>query len=385
MEFPKVSLQDWEQLVKKQLKTDDIDSILIKENLENIVVKAYYNNNTPKAEKLPRIEESTHLVAKYNDFLEEDAYAFLIDKDVKVAEKTLFFTNPELANLATVETNQYVSLVDVFSKDANIDEALAQSLLNNNFKRNIGVDVSVYQNAGASLVQQLAIALAKAKDLVEKFGSEILEKLSFRFAIGHQYFLEIAKIRAFKYLFNQLSKEYGLNLFPYIFAETSFRNKANNDEENNLIRSTLELSAAMIGGADAVFANDFKIKNQTKLSEELSFKQMIVLAYESIINVFEDATSGSYMIEDVTRQLSEQAWTLFLDFENKGGFAENIKNGAIQKMIFEQATKEQTWVEEGKIKLIGVNLYPKLELTKQVSDLYNDNEIKAVRWAEMFE
>ncbi len=385
MEFPKVSLQDWEQLVKKQLKTDDIDTILIKENLENIVVKAYYDNSTPKAEKLPRIEESTHLVANYNDFLEEDAYAFLIDKDVKVAEKTLFFSNPELANLTTAETNQFVSLVDVFSKDASIEEALAQSLLNNNFKRNIGVDVSLYQNAGASLVQQLAIALAKTKDLVEKFGSEILEKLSFKFAIGHQYFLEIAKIRAFKYLFNQLSKEYGLNLFPYIFAETSFRNKANNDEENNLIRSTLELSAAMIGGADAVFANDFKIKNQTNLSEELSFKQMIVLAYESIINVFEDATSGSYVIEDVTRQLSEQAWTLFLDFENKGGFAENIKNGTIQKMIFEQATKEQTWVEEGKIKLIGVNLYPKLEVTKQVSDLYNDNEIKAVRWAEMFE
>ncbi len=385
MEFPKVSLQDWEQLVKKQLKTDDIDTVLIKENLENIVVKSYYDNNTPKAEKLPRIEESTHLVAKYNDFLEEDAYAFLIDKDVKVAEKTLFFSNPELANLATAETNQYVSLVDVFSKDASIDEALVQSLLKNNFKRNIGVDVSVYQNAGASIVQQLAIALAKTKDLVEKFGTEILEKLSFKFAIGHQYFLEIAKIRAFKYLFNQLSKEDGLNLFPYIFAETSFRNKANNDEENNLIRSTLELSAAMIGGADAVFANDFKIKNQTKLSEELSFKQMIVLAYESIINVFEDATSGSYVIEDVTRQLSEQAWALFLDFENKGGFAENIKNGAIQKMIFEQATKEQTWVEEGKIKLIGVNLYPKLEVTKQVSDLYNDNEIKAVRWAEMFE
>ncbi|MGL6038804.1 MAG: methylmalonyl-CoA mutase family protein [Soonwooa sp.] len=385
MEFPKVSLQDWEQLVKKQLKTDDIDTALIKENLENIVVKAYYDNSTPKAEKLPRIEESTHLVAKYNDFLEDDAYAFLIDKDVKVAEKTLFFSNPELANLTTAETNQYVSLVDVFSKDARIDEDLAQSLLSNNFKRSVSVDVSLYQNAGASLVQQLAIALAKTKDLVEKYGSEIFEKLSFRFAIGHQYFLQIAKIRAFKYLFNQLSKEYGLNVFPYIFAETSFRNKASNDEENNLIRSTLELSAAMIGGADAIFANDFKIKNQTKLSEELSFKQMIVLAYESIINVFEDATSGSYVIEDVTRQLSEQAWTLFLDFENKGGFAENIKNGAIQEMIFEQATKEQTWVEEGKIKLIGVNLYPKLEVTKQVSDLYNNNEIKAVRWAEMFE
>ncbi|WP_185670501.1 methylmalonyl-CoA mutase family protein [Chryseobacterium sp. POL2] len=386
MEFPKISLQDWEQLVQKQLKTEDIYSILIKENLEDIIVKPYYDNTNPAAPKLPRLEESTHLVAKYNETLEEDAYAFLIDEDVKVAEKILFFTNAVLAkNISQDASNQYISLVDVFNADASINVELAQYLLNQNFKRNIGVDLTIYQNAGASLVQQLAIALAKTKDLVEEFGAEILDKLSFRFAVGYQYFLEIGKIRAFKYLFNQLSKEYGLNLFPYIFAETSFRNKANNDEENNLIRSTLELSAAMIGGADAVFANNFKINNQSKLSEEVSFKQMIVLAYESIINVFEDATSGSYVIEDITRQLSEKTWTLFLNIEQNGGFTKSIASGKIQELIFNQATKEQSWVEEGKIKLIGVNLYPKLDITKSVADLYNKNEIKAVRWAEMFE
>ncbi|MBN9337912.1 MAG: methylmalonyl-CoA mutase, partial [Chryseobacterium sp.] len=142
---------------------------------------------------------------------------------------------------------------------------------------------------------------------------------------------------------------------------------------------------AMIGGADAVFSNDYKIENQTELSREISFKQQIVLAYESIINVFEDASSGSYFVENITQQFAEKSWRLFLEIEEKGGYLALLKSGEIQKMIFEQATKEQSWVEEGKIKLIGVNLYPKLEVKKTVDELYNADEIKKVRLAEMFE
>ena len=124
---------------------------------------------------------------------------------------------------------------------------------------------------------------------------------------------------------------------------------------------------------------------KSELSKEISFKQQIVLAYESIINVFEDATSGSYFVEDVTQQFAEKSWKFFLEIEEKGGYLELLKSGGIQKMIFEHAVKEQCWVEEGKIKLIGVNLYPKLEIKKSIEVLYNSDEIKAVRLAEMFE
>lgn len=386
MEFAKINLQDWEQLVKKQLKTEDIYQTLVKENLEGIVVKPYYDHNDITIQKLPKIEESTHLVAAYETTLEEDAYAFLISDNVKVAEKTLFFKDKNIISKLEFElSNQYISLVDVFDDKGKVDVDLAKKMLSQNNNRSIGVDISLHQNAGASIVQQLAIALAKTKDLVEAFGTEVLHRLTYRMAIGYQYFLEISKIRAFKYLFNQLSKEYGLNLFPYIFAETSLRNKSKNDAENNLIRSTLELSAAMIGGADAVYSNDYKMQNPTKLSQEISFKQMIVLAYESIINVFEDATSGSYMIEDITRQFSDNAWQLFLEIENQGGYTLSMEQGILQNQIFDQAIKEQSWVENGKIKLIGVNLYPKLEITKTLTDLYHHQEIKEIRWAEMFE
>ncbi|SEH53822.1 methylmalonyl-CoA mutase family protein [Epilithonimonas hominis] len=388
MSFIENTLEDWEQLVKKQLKTDNIYEILSKDNLENIHVKPYYQNKQ-ETKILPKVEESTHLVAEYQVGLEEQAFAFLLSENVEgLEEKAIFINNPDLAeHILTDESNRYFSLIDVFSDDkkAEINEQLAGELLSKSFERQICADVSLHQNAGASIIQQLAFALAKCKELVEKFGAEILEKLVFRFAIGSNYFFEIAKIRAFKYLFNQFSKEFNKDLIPYIFAETSFRNKAKNDADNNLIRSTLELASAMIGGADAVFSNDYKFEDSSELSKEISFKQQIVLAYESIINVFEDATSGSYFVEDVTQQFAEKSWKLFLEIEEKGGYLEALKSGEIQKMIFQQAVKEQCWVEEGKIKLIGVNLYPKLEIKKSIEALYNSDEIKAVRLAEMFE
>ncbi len=378
----------WENLVKKQLKTDDIYPILTKENLEGIVVKPFYDSVQKPLVNLPKIEESTHLVAKYHESLEEDVFAFILDQNVEnLEQKTIFVNNAELAgHISPKEEDQYFSLIDVFDeKQAVINDQLVKELLAKQFRRHICVDISLHQNAGASIVQQLGIALAKTKELVEIYGSEILNKLIFRIAVGGNYFFEMAKLRAFKIVFNQLSKEYDLDEIPYIFAETSLRNKAVSDNENNLIRSTLELAAAMIGGADAVFSNNYLVEKSTENSEEISFKQQIVLAYESIINVFEDASNGSYYVEDITQQIAEKSWAFFVEIEENGGYLKLLKQGTIQKNIYDHAVEEQKWVEEGKIKLIGVNLYPKLDLKKSVEELYNEKEIKSVRWAEMFE
>ena len=382
-------IQDWEKLVQKQLKTEDIYEILSKENLEKIVVKPYYDSVYKPLQNLPKVEESTHLVSPYHESSEENVFAFLLENNVEgLSEKVIFVNNKDLSeHILIEEENRYCSLIDVYTEgnDGDIDQQLAKELLEKDFERNIAIDISLHQNSGASISQQLAFALGKTKDLTEIFGSEILNKIIFRFAIGGNYFFEIAKIRAFKLLFNQFSKEFGLDEIPYIFAETSLRNKSISDAENNLIRSTLELSAAMIGGADAVFCNDYKIKSSTTLSEEISFKQQIVLAYESIINVFDDAGNGSYYIENITQQFAEKSWKLFLEIENSGGYSENLKSGKIQRDIYSQAIEEQNWIEEGRLKLIGVNLYPKLEKTKSTEELYDSSVIKAVRLSEMFE
>jgi methylmalonyl-CoA mutase len=378
----------WENLVKKQLKTEDIYPVLTKENLEGILVKPFYDKVQYPLVNLPKVEENTHLVARYHESLEEDVFAFLLDGNVEnLLEKTIFVDNIDLAgHISPKEEDQYFSLIDVFDeKETIINDQLVKELLAKQFKRNICVDISLHQNAGAAIYQQLGIALAKTKELVEVYGEGILNKLIFRIAIGGNYFFEMAKLRAFKLVFNQLSKEYQLDEIPYIFAETSLRNKAVSDHENNLIRSTLELASAMIGGADAVFSNNYLVGKTTEISEEISFKQQIVLAYESIINVFEDASNGSYLVEDLTRQIAEKAWAYFVEIEEGGGYLILMKKKIIQKQIYQHAVEEQKWVEEGKIKLIGVNLYPKLEVKKSIEDLYSEKEIKKVRWAEMFE
>ena len=385
--FSKVTLQDWESLVQKQLKTDDIYAELSKENLEGLKVRPYYDSVLKPLKNLPKIEESTHLVSVYHEDLDEDVFAFLLNENVEnLSEKALFINNKDLSeHIKPEDDSRYFSLIDVFDDNAGtLNEQLAKELLAKDFERNICIDVSFHQNSGAAIYQQLGIAMAKTKELTELFGKEIMNQLVFRIAIGANYFFEMSKVRALKLTFNQLSKEFGLDEIPYIFAETSLRNKAKSDEENNLIRSTLELAAAMIGGADAVFTNDYKLQNTDELSEEISFKQQIVLAYESIINVFEDAPNGSYYIEDLTQQIAEKSWRYFMEIEEQGGYLENLRSGKIQKDIYSQAVAEQRWLEEGRIKLIGVNLYPKLEKTKSAKDLYSEHEIKPVRLAEMF-
>ena len=386
--FPNSTLADWEKLVEKQLKSEDIYNALSKPNLEGITVKPIYDTVANTVSILPRVEENMVLVADYNEDLADDVYGILLKENASGFEgKNIYINNKDLAeHISPEESNKYYALVDVFDTETGtLNQQLVQELLAKDFDRNIGVDISVYQNAGASLVQQLAFALLKAKELADNFGGEVLNKITFKVAVGANYFFEVAKIRTLKLLFNQLSREYNLDLIPYIFAESTLRNKTIIDEENNLIRSTLELASAMVAGADAVFSSDFKINEATALSKEIAFKQLIVLAYESIVNVFEDAANGSYYVEDITNQLADKAWTLFVELEEKGGFSEASKNSTISNLIFEHATAEQTWVEEGKIKLVGVNIYPKLEAKKSVSEMYTTSKIKAVRWAEMYE
>ncbi|MBS1573357.1 MAG: methylmalonyl-CoA mutase [Bacteroidetes bacterium] len=386
--FPKITTSDWENLVKKQLKTEDIYPQLTKENLEGIVVKPYYHNHQQYFPTLPKIEESTQLVSNYLEDSEDEIYAYLLNNNVEnLTDKSIYIANKDLAEHIKIEDdNNYYALVDVLNENtASIDEVLAKELLSKGLQKSICVDIAFLQNAGASIIQQLGYAMAKIKELVENFGIEVMDKIIIKTAIGGNYFFEIAKIRAFKILFYQLSKELGIASIPYIFAETSHRNKSVFDEENNLIRSTLELAAAMIGGADVVYSHNYKINNPSDLSGEISFKQQIVLAYESIINVFEDAANGSYFVEDITQQMAEKSWQLLVEIEEEGGYIELLKTGKIQNNIYQHATKEQQWVVDGKIKLIGVNMFPKLETTKSIDQLYNSNEIKEVRWSEMYE
>jgi methylmalonyl-CoA mutase len=139
--FTKTTLSDWENLVQKQLKTEDIYAILSKENVEGIEVKPYYNSVSKALLNLPKVEESMHLVSPYYESSEDNIFAFLLNQNVEnLADKVLFVNSRELADhILIAEENRYFSLIDVFSESekGEIDEQLAKELLEKNFERNI--------------------------------------------------------------------------------------------------------------------------------------------------------------------------------------------------------------------------------------------------------
>lgn len=381
-------LNDWEKLVSQQLKSDDIYNILKNDNLENVTVKPFYAESSQSDLQLNRAVEASHLISPYSENADEHVSAMILDhNDESLTGKDLFITSPELAQQIQVnEENRYYVLADIFNaKNGAADVQFGKELLAKTFSKNIAVDTVLFQNAGAAIYQQLGLALAKAKELTELFGVEVLDRIVFKFAIGSNYFFEIAKIRAFRLLMKQLAAEFRTTTDPFIYAETTLRNKTVNDAENNLIRSTLELSAGMIGGADALFANDFSIDKSTELSREIAFKQQIVLAYESILNVFEDGSAGSYYIEDLTLQFAALGWTYFVETEDIGGFTAAFESKKIHSDLYKRAVTEHEWVRDGKIKLIGVNLYPHKPVVLGIDQLYDKQAIKPVRWAEIFE
>ncbi len=393
-DFLKSSLTDWENLVKKQLKTEDLSSLIKVKSDENISILPYYHQSEFSL-SLQKKEENTHLVADYQSDLENDVFAFIVQDSLPVtSNKNLFTSQLSILKNANNE-NTFFSLIDVFhqaetnidSQQWNIDyhQEKCKELLLLDCEKKITIDVSLHENAGASREQQLAFALLKAKEIIELSNKNSLQQLLFRFAVGHYYFLEIAKLRAFKILFHNLCLELDCHDIPYLFVESSQRYFAKNDEENNLIRSTLALSAAMIGGADALYSSNYKVSNPNDLSREISFKQQIVLAYESIINVFPDASSGSYYIEEISKQMAEYAWKLFVDLEAKGGYLQLLYSNNIQEMVYQTAILEQDKIDSGEMTLIGVNLYPKLEIKKQNNQLYHNNFLKKTRLSEKYE
>ncbi len=394
LNFPKVTQEEWKQLVQAELKGKDFNETLVWQSLEGLNVKPYFSKEDVDYANLSPLSKSakTSMIAKYNDLFFNDVDGFIIDKESGQGElyDKVFFLADENLNV-NAKSDNYL-LFDLFSKaerEANytLDVDKAKRISSNaNYKKSSLVDVSLHQNAGANILQQLGIALAKANEYVNVLGKNSLEKIFFKFSIGYNYFFEIAKLRAFRILWNNLVFQYQLDIEPYILCESSLRNKSTLDVENNLIRSTFEGVVAFIGDADALFLHDYKWDSNDPVLSETAYKQQLVLKEESILDKFGDAMEGSYYVEYLTRYLVKQAWEFFQEIEKEGGYLKSLENGFAQKRIITQAQKEQEVFDSGKLILIGVNKFPKEPISKEPKKLnYNPKLIQEIRLAESLE
>ncbi len=413
-EFNPVSAKEWKQQIQMELKGADYSDTLVWQSLEGIDVKPFYHPQEYDYLEIP-IPNGNYKICQ-TIFVDDPAVANKIAIEVlsKGADSVQFiathsfdvdvlFQNFDtLKNKPTIYiksqflSHQFIdSLLNYFDDDSvNIQQDIVGQLVNsgnwfineiNDFdvlkkliskhpnKQILSVDAAIYQNAGASIVQQIAYALGHANEYLTAFGKDISNTILFEFAVGSNYFFEIAKIRAFRYLWQQITAEYGQETAARIIAKPSNRNKTLYDYNVNMLRTSTEYMSAILGGVDIVATRpyDHIFKKSNHFSNRIARNQLLILREE---NGFEEAYSfakGSYYIETLTVEIAKKALQLFKDIEKTGGFLSNLKSDLIQRKIKEVAEKEQVLFDDGKLSLVGTNKYPNSDdKMKEVIELY---------------
>jgi methylmalonyl-CoA mutase len=230
---------------------------------------------------------------------------------------------------------------------------------------------SLYQEAGSTQVNELAITLAHLNDYFNYLSeaNELNNKpIQLSVSVGGDFFTEIAKLRALRKLISLLSSSYNSTNEIYMHVQTTMLNKSEKDAYTNLLRSTTEAMSAVIGGANSLsikgFDEPYSIANE--FSSRMAINQQHILKDESYLNKVADIAAGSYYIEQLTDDLAHHAWEKFKDIEAKGGFISGIESGLIQNMITKDLDTLIENYKSNKAVLIGVNKYPNAKDTKQV-------------------
>lgn len=238
--------------------------------------------------------------------------------------------------------------------------------------RFLNIHASLLHNAGGYSVQELGFALNWAVEYFSRLTDKgisidlLASRTTLVLGIGSNYFMEMAKLRAARMLWAHMVQEFKPadenSKVAFIHAEISSWNKSIYDPYVNLLRSTTETMSAAIGGADSIQVSEFSeaFRTMDEFSARIARNQQIILKEESFFNRIVDPAAGSYYVENLTANIAEQAWKLFLEVEGQGGFTTCYENGFIQDQINASAAKRNEDLAKRKIVLTGVNQFPNL-------------------------
>ncbi len=391
-EFDPVSEKKWKQKIQADLKGADYNETLIWQSAEGVDVRPFYvaeSGPVTYSNEPPGSWRMGQRITPGDDF-PDDLEAIIIkiseagEVPEALIEKTMnqgIFLHLEMGFLsqefiARVEGivgdyAHYALNIDLLGKlsqtgnwhkNNSEDHAILQFLLQHSKAPYVcGVNTDLYQNAGANRIQQLAYGLLQANEYLNFGEQHGLDPKPFVFktAIDGNYFFEIAKLRALRWLWNTLAAEYGLDARCHIIAEPSLRNKTTLDYNSNLLRSTMECMSAIYGGADTIINRpyDSHFKYENDFSSRIALNQLRILKYESYLDKVNNPADGTYYIESLTEKLAQKALSLFKELEASGGYYQHLRSGTLQKKIREQAQAQAADFEEGTEKLVGVNAY----------------------------
>ena len=225
-------------------------------------------------------------------------------------------------------------------------------------------------NAGAYIYQELGYALSWGNEWLGMLtdagvdATEVAKNIKFNMGISSNYFMEIAKFRAARMLWAQIVKQYepkcDCACKMNVHATTSEFNQTIFDAHVNLLRSQTESMSAALAGVDSITVTPFdkQYKTPDDFSERIARNQQLLLKEESHLDKIVDPAGGSYYVETLTMSIANEAWKLFLDVEEKGGFYAALKAGQVQAAINESSDKRHSDVARRKESLLGTNQFP---------------------------
>ena len=241
--------------------------------------------------------------------------------------------------------------------------------------RLFGVDSFMLSNAGAYIYQELGYALAWGAQWMTlltdagKSADEVASRIKFNMGISSNFFMELAKFRVARMLWAQIVEQYKPSskeaCKQMTHAVTSRFNQTIYDAHVNLLRSQTETMSAALAGVDSITTTPFDVPYKTPddFSERIARNQQFLLKEESHLDKVVDPAGGSYYVETLTVAIANEAWKLFLDVEDKGGFLAAVNDGTVQAAVNASAEKRHTDVARRKEILLGTNQYPNVNET----------------------
>lgn len=400
-EFNNVSAKQWKQKIQYDLQGGDYNRLVWKSN-EGIDVKPFYhpdnfselpqvsssqatqwnicqtifvaNTEQSRLNALRAIEggtESILFILPSEDIEIENLIANINLEHINVHFFPLFLSEEfteKLPENSKIHTDIIGKLAKTGNWHKNLNHDFQQFENIVKISKSFSVNMALYQNAGANMVQELAYGLAHANEYLNQLNNTLLARnainakdlhVSFKVAQGSNYFFEIAKLRALRILWETLANQYNANTNCHIMASPTKRNKTLYDYNTNMLRTTTECMSAILGGANTIcnLPYDALFHKTNEFGNRIARNQLLILKNESYFNAVNNPSDGSYYIETLTDQLAQKALNLFKDIEKQGGFLKQLKHGTIQRKIKESAQKEQEQFNKGEKVLVGTNKY----------------------------
>jgi methylmalonyl-CoA mutase len=260
--------------------------------------------------------------------------------------------------------------------------------------RAVGVSTLPYHQAGASAVEELGIALATGAAYLTELTERGLpvddaaKQIRFSLAIGGNFFMEIAKLRAVRVLWAQVVAAFGGSKEAQkiqMHARTGLYNKTKQDPYVNMLRTSTEALSGMIGGVDSLCVGNFDevIREPDTFSRRISRNSQIILQEECELTSVVDPAGGSWAIEWLTNEVSEKSWAFFQQIEAQGGMPDALTSGFIAQKIKTTDASNRQQLNQRRASLIGTNVYPNLEEKALEDRLPNYAKLRELRAKEI--